>query len=142
VIGGAECDDKTACIAEEVGRMVARGGAVLVCGGMGGVMEAVCRGAKEAGGTTIGILPGADRRHCNEHVEVAIATGFGEARNLAIVKTADALIALPGSYGTLSEIGFALRMGKRVIGLDTWDIEGVVGALTPEEAVRLALGRD
>lgn len=142
VIGGAECDEQTARIAEEVGRLVAREGAVLVCGGMRGVMEAACRGAKEAGGTTIGILPGADRSQGNDYLDVAVATGFGEARNLAIIKTADAIIALPGSYGTLSEIGFALRMGKRVIGLDTWDIEGVVRAETAEEAVRLALGQD
>ena len=142
VIGGAECDEQTARIAEEVGRLVAREGAVLVCGGMRGVMEAACRGAKEAGGTTIGILPGADRSQGNDYLDVAVATGFGEARNLAILKTADAIIALPGSHGTLSEIGFALRMGKRVIGLDTWDIEGVVRAETAEEAVRLALGQD
>jgi hypothetical protein len=105
---------------------------------MGGVMEAACRGAKAAGGTTIGILPGPERSGANEYVDIAIATGINEARNLAIIRTADVLIAVGGSYGTLSEIGFALKAGKKLVGLRTWDIKDMVPARTAEEAVRLA----
>jgi uncharacterized protein (TIGR00725 family) len=105
---------------------------------MGGVMEAACRGAKAAGGLTIGILPGPDKTGANDYVDIAIATGLGEARNLAIIRTADVLIAVGGSYGTLSEIGFALKAGKKVVGLKTWDIKGIVPAATAEDAVRLA----
>jgi len=138
VIGAGECDAELGTLAEAVGRGIAEAGAVLVCGGMGGVMEAACRGAKAAGGTTIGILPGPDRAEANECVDIAIATGINEARNLAIIRTADALVAVGGSYGTLSEIGFALKAGKKVVGLKTWDIRGMVPAATAEEAVRLA----
>jgi uncharacterized protein (TIGR00725 family) len=105
---------------------------------MGGVMEAACRGARAAGGLTVGILQGSDRSEGNPFLSVAVATGLGEARNLTIIRTADALIAVGGSYGTLSEIGFALKMGKRVVGLETWDIDGIIRAATPEAAVRLA----
>jgi uncharacterized protein (TIGR00725 family) len=139
VIGAGECDAELGMLAEAVGRGIAEAGAVLVCGGMGGVMEAACRGAKAAGGMTIGILPGPDRSVANECVDVAIATGINEARNLAIIRTADALVAVGGSYGTLSEIGFALKMGKRVIGLKTWDIAGMVKADTASAALTLAL---
>lgn len=139
VIGAGECDAEFRMLAEAVGRGIAEAGAVLVCGGMGGVMEAACRGAKAAGGMTIGILPGPDRSGANECVDIAIATGIGEARNLAIIRTSDALIAVGGSYGTLSEIGFALKMGKKVVGLRTWDIRGMVPAATAEESVRLAV---
>jgi uncharacterized protein (TIGR00725 family) len=114
-------------------------GAVLVCGGLGGVMEAACRGAKEGGGTTLGILPGSDRSAANPYVDVALATGLGEGRNLLIVRAADVLIAVGGGHGTLSEIALALRAGKRVIGLDTWEIEGVASAASPEAAVAAAL---
>jgi uncharacterized protein (TIGR00725 family) len=138
VIGGAKCSRETARMAEEVGRGIAKSGAILVCGGMGGVMEAACRGAKAAGGLTIGILPGPDKTGANDYVDIAIATGLGEARNLAIIRTADVLIAVGGSYGTLSEIGFALKAGKKVVGLKTWDIKGIVPAATAEDAVRLA----
>ena len=138
VIGAGECDAELGKLAEAVGRGIAEAGAVLVCGGMGGVMEAACRGAKVAGGLTIGILPGPERSGANRHVDIAIATGINEARNLAIIRTADALVAVGGSYGTLSEIGFALKVGKRVVGLKTWDIKGMVPAASAEEAVRLA----
>ncbi len=138
VIGAGECDSELGKLAEAVGRRIAEAGAVLVCGGMGGVMEAACRGAKVAGGLTIGILPGPERSGANRHVDIAIATGINEARNLAIIRTADALVAVGGSYGTLSEIGFALKAGKRVVGLKTWDIKGMVPAASAEEAVRLA----
>jgi len=137
VIGGSECSDGVARLAEKVGAGIANRGAVLVCGGLTGVMEAACRGAKQAGGFTIGILPGHDRHEANQHVDIAIATGLGEARNLAIIRTADRLIAIDGSHGTLSEIGFALRMGKWVVGLETWDVAGVVRAESPEQALDL-----
>jgi uncharacterized protein (TIGR00725 family) len=122
-----------------VGRLVAERGAVLVCGGLGGTMEAACRGAKGAGGRTVGLLPGVDRSAANPFVDVAIPTGLGEARNAVVVRAADVLIAVGGGYGTLSEIALALRAGKRVIGLGTWDIDGVVGADGPEAAVAAAL---
>jgi len=140
VIGGAECDAETAGLAERLGRVIANRGAVLVCGGRTGVMAAACRGARAAGGVTVGILPGADRRNANPDVDIAIATGLGEARNLAIVRTADVLIAVDGSHGTLSEIGFALKMGKRVIGLQTWDVAGVEPAGGEDQALDMALG--
>jgi uncharacterized protein (TIGR00725 family) len=140
VIGASKCDAELGLLAEAVGGGIAEAGAVLVCGGMGGVIEAACRGAKAAGGMTIGILPGPDRSEANEFVDIAIATGINEARNLAIIRTSDVLIAVGGSYGTLSEIGFALKMGKKVIGLKTWDIKGIVPAATAEEAVQLATG--
>jgi uncharacterized protein (TIGR00725 family) len=132
--------------AEAVGRALAERGAVIVCGGLGGVMEAACRGAKSGGGTTVGILPGLDRREANPYVDVAVATGLGEARNVLVARAADALIAVGGEWGTLSEIALALRAGKRVVGLGTWElskgghpVEGIVAAADPAEAVDLAL---
>ncbi len=141
VIGAGECDARLAEIAEQVGRKIAEAGAVLVCGGMGGVMEAACRGAKSVGGLTVGILPGTDRHQANAYVDVTVATGLGEARNLAIIATADVLIAVGGSYGTLSEIGFALKRGRKVIGLGTWEIPGIIRAADPAEALRLVLSQ-
>jgi uncharacterized protein (TIGR00725 family) len=135
--GDASTDEQAA--AEEVGRLLARRGAVVVCGGLGGVMEAACRGAREEGGTAVGILPGSDRGAANRYVSVAIATGLGEARNALVVRAADALIAIGGAYGTLSEIALALKGGKRVIGLGTWEIEGVEPADGAEAAVEAAL---
>jgi uncharacterized protein (TIGR00725 family) len=123
-----------------VGRELAARGAVVVCGGLGGVMEAACRGAKEGGGVTVGILPGTDRAAANSFVDVAIPSGLGEARNALVVRAADALVAVGGGYGTLSEIALALKAGKRVVGLDSWDIEGVVAAPDPEAAVAAVLG--
>uniref|UniRef100_A0A7C4CEK1 TIGR00725 family protein n=1 Tax=candidate division WOR-3 bacterium TaxID=2052148 RepID=A0A7C4CEK1_UNCW3 len=137
IIGAGECGPELAGIAEEVGRRLAESGAVLVCGGKGGVMEAACRGAKSVGGLTVGIIPGSDRAEANPHVDVAIATGLGEVRNLAVVRTADVLIAIGGSYGTLSEIGFALKAGKKVVGLKTWEVTGTIRAETPEQALAL-----
>jgi uncharacterized protein (TIGR00725 family) len=110
-----------------------------VCGGLGGVMEAACRGAKDAGGTTVGILPGTDREAANRFVDIAIPTGLGEARNALVVRAADALIAVGGGYGTLSEIALALKAGKRVVGLGSWEIEGVEPADGPEAAVEAVL---
>lgn len=138
VVGAGDADGNTLALAEQVGRLVALRGAVLLCGGLGGVMEAAARGARAAGGTTIGILPSASKKEANPHIEIPVATGFGEGRNVIIVRTADALIAVSGEYGTLSEIAFALKTGKPVIGLGTWDIKGIIPAGNPEEAVARA----
>jgi uncharacterized protein (TIGR00725 family) len=139
VVGPSEGSDAAVSDAEAVGAELARRGAVVVCGGRGGAMEAVCRGATGAGGTTVGILPGDDRAEANEWVSVAVATGLGELRNGLVVRAADSVIAVAGGYGTLSEIGFALRIGRPVIGLDTWDVEGVEVASDPVDAVERAL---
>ena len=128
-MGPGEASDEQAAAAEQVGRLIAEAGALLVCGGLGGVMEAACRGASEAGGRTVGILPGVDRAAANPFVEVAIATGLGEARNALVVRSADVLIAIGGAYGTLSEIALALKAGKRVIGIATWAIDGIEAAV-------------
>lgn len=146
VIGGGDVPPQVAKLAEEVGREIARQGAILVCGGLGGVMEAACKGASSEGGLTIGILPGEDRQAANLYVQIPIVTGFGYARNVAVVKTAQAVIAIDGSHGTLSEIGHALQSGIPVIGLNTWSlsIEGraedaIIPASNPKEAVTRAL---
>jgi uncharacterized protein (TIGR00725 family) len=145
VIGGSEISPQTARLAEEVGREIARQGAVLVCGGLGGVMEAACKGAGEAGGLTIGILPG-ERREANPYVRIPIVSGMGYARNVAVVKSAQAVIAIDGSYGTLTEIGYALQSGIPVIGLGTWEIaidgktdKNIIRVKNPEEAVNKAM---
>ena len=131
--------DEPTVAAAEVGRLLAERGAVLVCGGRGGAMEAACRGAKEAGGLTVGILPGSDRSEANPFVDVVVPKGLGEARNALVVGAADVVIAVGGGYGTLSEIALALKAGKRVIGLGTWEIEGVTAVEGPESAVAAAL---
>jgi len=139
VIGGSRPGRQALEMAVEVGRLVARSGAVLVCGGLGGVMEAASRGAREEGGLVIGILPGSTLADANPWVDVPIATGLGYTRNSLVVMNADAVVAVDGEYGTLSEIAYGLIHGKRVVGLGTWDVRGVTVAATPEEAVRLAL---
>lgn len=123
VIGGSTPTAEEAAAAEAVGRALAEEGAVLICGGRGGVMEAACRGAKEDNGLTIGVLPGADRSQANPFVDIPIVTGIGEARNAIIVRTAQAVIAVGGSYGTLSEIALALVFDTPVVGLGTWRME-------------------
>ncbi len=138
VIGAGSANVETLRTAEETGRLIAETGCLLVCGGLGGVMEAAARGARSAGGTTVGILPQADRQGANPHIDIPVATGFGEGRNVIIARTADLLIAVGGEYGTLSEIAFALKMKKPVIGIGTWDIPGIVKAGTPAEAVEMA----
>jgi len=138
VIGAGMADAKTLQTAEETGRLIAGRGWLLVCGGLGGVMEAAARGARSAGGTTVGILPQADRNAANPYIDIPIATGFGEGRNVFIVRSADLLIAVGGEYGTLSEIAFALKSGKPVIGITSWEIPGVRKAATPLEAVAMA----
>lgn len=139
VVGPGEATDAQLEAAEEVGRRLAEHDAIVVCGGLGGVMAAACRGARSAGGLTIGILPGGDRSEANEWVTVSIPTGLGELRNGLVVRAADAVIAVGGAYGTLSEIAFALKTGVPVIGLGSWDIERVQVARSPREAVRQAL---
>lgn len=141
VCGASRCDEVTARRAEEVGRLLGEAGAILICGGLGGVMAAACGGARAAGAHTVGILPGKDRRAANPDVEIALATGLGEARNLAIVASADAMIAIAGEYGTLSEIALARKLGRTVIGLDTWQLgdRDLQAAASPAEAVKLAL---
>jgi len=146
VIGGGEVSPQIATLAEEVGREIARRSAVLVCGGLGGVMEAACRGASREGGLTIGILPGENRQAANPYVRIPIVTGIGHARNVAVVKSAQAVIAVDGSYGTLSEIGHALQSGIPVIGLNTWSLSidgrtdySIIPADSPEDAVNKAI---
>jgi hypothetical protein len=139
VCGPDPCSPEAAARGEEVGRLLAKAGAVMVCGGHGGVMEAASRGAAEAGGMVIGILPGSTRSEGNPHLTVAIPTGMGEMRNALIVRAADAVIAIGGGPGTLSEIAFAVKTGTPVVGLGTWDIAGIVTAVDPGEAVARAI---
>jgi uncharacterized protein (TIGR00725 family) len=138
VIGRAACDDATAEIARRVGRAAAQAGATLLSGGLGGVMEAASRGAREAGGLVVGVTPTSGRGQGNAFLDVEIVTNMGHARNVILAHSADALIAVSGGYGTLSEIAVALKLGKPVIGLGSWDIAGVTPAADPDEAVRLA----
>jgi uncharacterized protein (TIGR00725 family) len=139
VVGASKATDADMLDAEEVGRLLAAGGAIVVCGGRGGVMAAASRGAAAAGGTVIGMLPGDGRSDANEWVTVAIPTGIGELRNGLIVRTADAMVAVGGAYGTLSEIALGLQAGLNVYGLHTWEIDGVEPVATPEEAAERAL---
>jgi uncharacterized protein (TIGR00725 family) len=146
VIGGSDVSPQIAKLAEEVGREIARQGAALVCGGMGGVMQAACKGASDEGGITIGILPGENRRDANPYVRIPIMTGIGYARNVAVVKSSQAIIAIDGSYGTLTEIGYALQSGIPVIGLKTWTVsindkqdKKIIRAKNPKEAVEKAV---
>jgi len=138
VIGAGTANEPILKIAEEVGRLIARRNALLICGGLKGVMEAAAKGAKTEGGLTIGILPQKNKNEANRYIDIPIATGFGEGRNVIIARTADALISVGGEYGTLSEIAFALKMGKPVIGIRTWDIKGIIKAENAEEAVQKA----
>lgn len=146
VVGGGSPPPRALELAVQVGRDLAKRGAGVVCGGLGGVMEAVCRGAKAEGGTTIGILPGNDPQEANPYVDVPICTGMGYARNVIVVKTASAVIAIDGAYGTLSEIGHALGDGIPVVGLETWQLSsngvgdnGIINASDPADAVEKAL---
>lgn len=146
LVGGGHATDDECDQAARVGRALAEGGAVLVCGGLGGVMSAASRGARDGGGTSIGILPGAERAGANEFVDVALATGMGEGRNVLVVRNADAVVAVGGEYGTLSEVALALQAGIPVVGLGTWQlakagrpVSAVVEAHTPEEAADTAL---
>ena len=139
VIGGSRPQKKFLRAAFEIGKLLAGRGAILVCGGLGGIMEEAARGAKEAGGMTIGILPGSRTAEANAYIDIPIATGLGYARNSLVAMNADVLIAVDGEYGTLSEIAYGRIYGKEVIGLGTWEVRGVKKASTAEEAVILAL---
>jgi len=136
VIGGRKADSTLKKEAEEVGRLVAKNGGVLVCGGLHGIMEAASKGAKGAGGLTIGILPQDHNKDANPYIDVPVVTGMGIGRNVIIARTADAVIAIGGAYGTLSEIAFSLQLEKPVVGIRSWDIKGVVPAKDADEAVR------
>jgi len=146
VVGGGKCTEEEASLAESVGRELAKRGAILICGGLGGIMEAACKGASSEGGITVGILPSDDPDTANPYIGIPIATGLGEARNLVITRTARAIIAIAGEYGTLSEIAFALKNNKPVIGLNTWtlrkngaDVEAIIPADSASDAVNKAL---
>jgi uncharacterized protein (TIGR00725 family) len=139
VIGAGSCTSEEAQAAYIVGQEIARRGAVLVCGGLGGVMEAACKGSKNAGGTTIGIVPTSRKEDANPYVDIAIVTNMGHARNAIVVSSSDILIAMAGEHGTLSEIALGLKMGKTVVShAGVWDIEGVVTAKNPRLAVDTA----
>jgi uncharacterized protein (TIGR00725 family) len=143
VVGGGRCGAAEYALAEQLGQLIAQEGATLVCGGLSGVMEAAARGAKGAGGTTIGILPGHDRALANPYLDHVLTTGMGHARNLAVVSSGDAVIAVGGGYGTLSEIGLAAKIGRPVVILGGWRLhseeatEGVWYASSPAEAMSL-----
>jgi len=139
VVGPGEATPDEADAAEQVGSGLASAGAVVVCGGLGGVMAAACRGADAAGGLTIAILPGSDRRAANPWARVVIPTGMGEMRNALVVRAADAVIAVGGGYGTLSEVALALKTGVPVVGINPWPIEGIVEVGSPADAVSAAL---
>ncbi len=140
VIGTSEPDARLYRIAEEVGREIARRDGVLICGGLGGVMEAAAKGAQQKGGLTIGILPTEDTSLANPYIDIPIATGIGEARNIIIVRSAEALIAIGKGFGTLSEISFALKMKKPLVGIETWDVSSqILSADKPSEAVEKAI---
>jgi uncharacterized protein (TIGR00725 family) len=138
VVGPGDATADHERIAEAVGRGLAERDAVIICGGLGGVMAAACRGARSVNGRTVGILPGVDRSEANPWVEIAIATGLGELRNGLVVRAADAIIAVGGGHGTLSEIALALKAGLPVIGIGSWEIEGVEQVVTPADAVSRA----
>ncbi len=145
VVGGSDCSEQEKKLARQVGAEIVKKGGIVICGGGSGVMEAASAGAREAGGTVIGILPGDSNREGNPHLSFAVSTGLGEARNVVIVKTADAVIAVGGEYGTLSEIALALKMDKPVVGLKSWSLnpprelqKKIITAETAAQAVEKA----
>lgn len=142
VIGGRSPSVAESSLAEEMGRLIAEGGFQLICGGMGGIMEAACKGASEAGGMTIGVLPGNLRGEANRYVQIAIATGIGVARNSVLAHSADAAVAIAGKYGTLSEVAYFLQLGKPVVMIACpWKIHGAVEVSSPKEAMKV-IGAD
>ena len=139
VIGSASCSSSVADIGYIVGREIARRGAILICGGLGGIMEGACKGVQEENGTAIGILPGDDKEDANPYVDIPLTTGMGEARNIIIVRSSDAVIAIAGKYGTLSELAFALRFDVPIVGIATWNIDiPILKAKNPRQAVDMA----
>ena len=141
VIGAGSCDDQLYRTAQHLGKLLAVAGFTVICGGLGGVMEAVCNGAKEENGLTIGILPGDESAAANPFVDIVIPSGMGIGRNLLIIRAADAVIAVNGGYGTLSEIAFALQLGKPLIGLGSWKVsEQMINVRSPEKALESLTG--
>ncbi len=141
VIGAGDATDYEYETALETGREIARRKFTLLCGGMGGVMEAACRGAKSEGGLTLGIIPGENKNEANPYVDIPVITGMGHGRNIIVVRSSDAIIAIGGSFGTLSEIAFALRLGIPIVGIRTWDVSSdIKQAENPREAVEMAAG--
>jgi len=140
VVGAGKCSKKLRDMAFEVGKYVAEHNGVVICGGLGGIMEGAAKGAKEAGGVTIGILPSENKEDANEYVEYVIPTGFGEARNIMVVRTADAVVAFPGKYGTLSEMAFALHAKKPVVAINAWKLGDEIEQVdNPIDAARRAM---
>jgi hypothetical protein len=140
VVGAGKCSKKLRDMASQVGKYIAEHGGVVVCGGLGGIMEGVARGAKEAGGVTIGILPTDNKEDANEYIDYVIPTGFGEARNIMVVRAADAVVAFPGKYGTLSEMAFALQAKKPVVSVNAWRLSDEIQQVEdPLEAAKLAM---
>ena len=135
VVGGYKCSKKVYALARELGELIAQEGWVLVCGGSSGVMEAACRGAKNKNGLTVGILPSLKGEEANPYLDVVIPTGLGYGRNILVVRSAKAIVAVDGKYGTLSEIAFALNEGRPVLGINTWNIKGVKKVKTAKQAV-------
>ncbi len=141
VIGGHKCTVEVESLAESVGRIIAEEGYILICGGLKGVMEAACRGAKSAGGLTVGIIPTNNKNDANQYVDIVVPTGMGYSRNTIVASAGDIVIALPGEYGTLSEMGFALSIKKTVYGIKTWDIKGVKCLDGPEDVREVLRGK-
>jgi uncharacterized protein (TIGR00725 family) len=140
VIGGGDAGEEECAAAFEVGRKIALGKCALVCGGMGGVMEAACKGAKSEGGLTVGVIPGDFKKEANPYVDIPVVTGMGHGRNIIVVRSSDAVIAIGGSFGTLSEIAFALRLKIPLVGIKTWDVSPEIKqAEDPGEAVDMAI---
>ena len=140
IIGAGQCSGQEQDMAFAAGKRVAEKGGIVVCGGLGGIMEGAARGAHSAGGITLGIIPSTHKDDANEYIDIVIPTGLGEARNLLVVRAADALIAFPGKYGTLSEMAFALQAGKPLVSLSNWKVsDDVVQVTDPVEAAELAM---
>ena len=140
IIGAGKCSRKLYDMAADIGRYVAENGGVVLCGGLGGIMEGAARGAKEAGGTTIGIIPSENKADANQFIDYVIPTGFGQARNVLVVRAADAIVALPGKYGTLSEMAFALVSGKPIVSVQAWKLgEEIQQVEDPIEAAKIAM---
>ena len=140
VIGAGKCSKKLRDMAADIGRYVAENGGVVLCGGLGGIMEGAARGAKEAGGTTIGIIPSENKADANQFIDYVIPTGFGQARNVLVVRAADAIVALPGKFGTLSEMAFALVSGKPIVSVQAWKLgEEILQVEDPIEAAKIAM---
>ena len=140
VIGAGKCSRKLRDMAADIGRYVAENGGVVLCGGLGGIMEGAARGAKEAGGTTIGIIPSENKADANQFIDYVIPTGFGQARNVLVVRAADAIVALPGKFGTLSEMAFALVSGKPIVSVQAWKLgEEILQVEDPIEAAKIAM---